>query len=561
MSDICIRTYVFKKGFLGGKSTLIITSDFYTRQKPDKKTKEFHYGVDLRCPTGTQITCPVDKAKIYFTGTGGLGGQRVCIEYTNGHSKFFIWFMHLHTKEFTNADKGREITLGTLIGTTGGDPNVDPKELCGTYSTGPHLHLEIRRNSNKSASAVDPKVYWLGQHTIQLKQNNNTLLPYNSNGYVGGTNAFYASGANLYFCEEDLLTAAAVKSGASVSDGSVVEVYTGSNNETEYDKPTRKTRWSEAQERLALGIWQITKMVMDSSVQDKQLCDSSISIQTGSILNFFNKVCQQPFVEFSGDTFGNQYYWLIRRPPFDRAGFKRMIETATLITGEDIISMQTQYEANAIYSWYRIVPTGDVLGVSEQMFLAPAVFFPEYAAIWGSKPLDVQSIYYNYVYSGLFNAEKNKQKLANNNRIIRNVVTDFKYMIESNAYRPFSKCGTVTLKGNRKLKRGTMVMFEDGQVYHIDSVSHSFAISMNSVTNTTTLQLSHGIYANFIDTQKTDNFGKVSYFDLIDWGEDFKIEDITSENYKDKISQWKVNNDCLIFFLSKFHVDGSMIKS
>ena len=106
-----------------------------------------------------------------------------------------------------------------------------------------------------------------------------------------------------------------------------------------------------------------------------------------------------------------------------------------------------------------------------------------------------------------------------------------------------------------------MVMFEDGQVYHIDSVSHSFAISMNSVTNTTTLQLSHGIYANFIDAQQTDNFGKVSYFDLIDWGEDFKIEDVTSENYQDKISQWKVNNDCLIFFLSKFHVDGSMIKS
>ena len=104
------------------------------------------------------------------------------------------------------------------------------------------------------------------------------------------------------------------------------------------------------------------------------------------------------------------------------------------------------------------------------------------------------------------------------------------------------------------------MQFEDGQVFHVDSVSHSFNVTSNSVSNTTTLQLSHGIYANFIKTQKTENFGDVSYFDLIDWGDNFDINDVDGENFQDVISQWHVRTDCLIFFLNKFHESGLLIK-
>ena len=69
----CTPTKIFSKGFLGGKSELVITSDFNTRTQyrwvEDPKTKiktkvplnGFHSGVDLRCSVGTSITCPVDK--------------------------------------------------------------------------------------------------------------------------------------------------------------------------------------------------------------------------------------------------------------------------------------------------------------------------------------------------------------------------------------------------------------------------------------------------------------------------------------------------------------------
>ena len=374
---------------------------------------------------------------------------------------------------------------------------------------------------------------------------------YNGNGYVAGVNAYFAT--QTHFCSEDCLTINDVKRGSSASASEVTRVEIESNDETEIPMPKRKSIPGLANERLALGIWQITKMVMDSSVQGKQLCDSSIGIQTGSIMSFFQKACQQPLVEFFGDTYGNQYYWLVRRPPFDKEGFLRMMEFSQNVSEDDILSMNVNYETGSIYSWYRLVPTGDVLGVSEQMGVLPAVFFPEYAAIWGSKPLDVQSMYYNYIYSGYHDISTDKQKNDNVNNITHQMVLDFKYLIESNAYRPFSMAGTITLKGSRKLKRGTMIQLDDGMVFHIDSVSHSYEISDRSVRKITTLQVSHGIYSDLIGEKNRGEYGDISYFNLIDFN-NFNIDDYDNSNYRDKISQWKVNVKCLQFFLSKIHL-------
>ena len=134
--------------------------------------------------------------------------------------------------------------------------------------------------------------------------------------------------------------------------------------------------------RPALGIWQIVKLLMDTSVNGKQICDSSIATQTGALINFFNKVCQKPFVEFMGETFGNQYYFIVRRPPFDQEGFQRMLSTAIIsIDDEEIMSTELQWANQNIYSWYRYIPKGDLLGGAQEQFFIPAVFFPEFASM------------------------------------------------------------------------------------------------------------------------------------------------------------------------------------
>lgn len=551
----CTRTEIFARGFVGGKPELVITSEFNNRKYPHAG---FHTGVDIRCSSGTPLTCPVSKAVIHAYQTGGGGGQRLYLRYNNGKNDFFIIFMHLHTCPYTSADIGKVLKKGDPIGTSGGDPKIDKKNICGNWTTGAHLHLEVRLGSNKGTSAVDPKIYFLAHHVLKIKTARSWAgEPYNANGYVAGVNAYFQT--QTHFCEEDVLTVNDVKRGSSASASSVTEAMTESNTETEFEQPKRKSVPGAAGERLALGIWQITKMVMDSSVQDKQLCDSSIGVQTGSMMSFFQKVCQQPLVEFFGDTYGNQYYWMVRRPPFDREGYLRMLDSmpeSNNVSEDDIISSNLAYETGSIYSWYRLVPTGDVLGVSEQSFMIPAVFFPEYAAIWGSKPLDIQSLYYNFTYSGIHDVSTDKQKKENVNNITRRMVLDFKYLIESNAYRAFSMAGSITLKGSRKIKRGTMIRLDNGQVFHVDGVSHSFDISETSVRKITTIQVSHGIYANFISNKPTKEFGEVSYFNLIDF-DNFDIEDYDNSNYRDKIGKWKVNSKCLNYFLAKLHLENS----
>ena len=547
----CTPIAFLKKGFLGNKSSLIITSDFCKRKAPGSSQYKFHYGVDLRCIEGTTLyapcKCTINTVKEGATG----GGLRICLETSdNGGTKFYIWYMHMHTCNFTSANIGNTLNEGDIVGTTGG-ALTDPEKIRGKGSTGAHLHLEIRKGANTSACAVDPKIYFLAKHQLSIKQPNGALIPYSANGYENGVNVYGQLATSKMFCSEDCLTVTNVMQGISLVNYTDNSIATPDNKETEKEPP-KKIKVSNAQERLALGIWQITKLLIDSEVQDRQICDSSISLQTGSILNFFNKVCQQPFVEFMGDTYGNQYYWIVRRPPFDKEGMLRLSTTACRsINDNDIISRNLSIETGGIYSWYQYIPTGDVMGISEQTFICPAVFFPEYASVWGSKPLSVQSLYYSFIASGSYNSNK-KTQADNNSRMAKAVMKDFRYLIESNAYRPFSRSGSVTIRGTRKIKRGTMIEFSDGEVFHVDSVSHSYNVTINGVNQTTTLQLSHGIYKNLINVDEA-NGKKYSYFNLIDFG-DYDIKDVDNSNYQSIMAKWKVNKECFNYFLSREYI-------
>ena len=312
-----------------------------------------------------------------------------------------------------------------------------------------------------------------------------------------------------------------------------------------------KPKKTAVADRLAPGIWQITKLLMDSSVEDKQVIDSSIAVQTGSLLNFFNKVCQQPFVEFMGDTYGSQYYFITRRPPTDREGVLRMMEnTMTVIGEEELVSTQLDWNREGVYSWYQYLPQGDVIGVPELQYLIPAVLFPEYAQLWGSKPMIIRSNYYNLEQAGLFNSDNDEQLKENCNRVMRVMMNDFKYLVESNAYNPFVRMGTISIRGNRKIKRGTAIrLASTNEVFHVDAVSHSFNITNNRVSRSTVLTVSRGMFMPYINGVKEG--GKTySYFDIIDFGFD-DIEKVNQDNFKEILSKWHVNWDVFGFFIQK----------
>ena len=86
---------------------------------------------------------------------------------------------------------------------------------------------------------------------------------------------------------------------------------------TQYSKDKSRNKYRiPFKEVLANGIWQIIKFQFDEQIADRRIVDSSISQPDGSLQAQFYKICQEPFVEFFSDTYGDMFYFIVRQPPF-----------------------------------------------------------------------------------------------------------------------------------------------------------------------------------------------------------------------------------------------------
>lgn len=323
---------------------------------------------------------------------------------------------------------------------------------------------------------------------------------------------------------------------------------------------------SQAENAPLKGIWQIIKLIVDHTVQNRLVADSSIGNEHGSLINAIKKVCQEPFVEFFGDTYGDQYYFTVRKPPFDRQGYVSLLDGISLdeqgklvshapivvdIEDDDILDEQLQYGAEA-FSWYHINPQGNFAGGDDMAFAyLRAIFLKEYADLFGSKPLDIVS---NYIP---FYPAVSKDQMLGESYMIKQGIYDLQYMIQSNAYLPFVRRGTITIaNGNRRIKRGCLVrLVSTGEVGIVESVQHSASFGMNNIERTTTINIDRVIVEAFVKGVNVDIDGKqvdVSYFDLVDttipeqvFNQKLSLDQFNSE----VIGKWKVNKDVFNFFL------------
>lgn len=265
----------------------------------------------------------------------------------------------------------------------------------------------------------------------------------------------------------------------------------------------------------AKGIWQIVKLVVDKKVATRLLIDSSISSANGSLMNFLKKACQEPFIEIFFDTYGDQFYIIVRQPPTDKVSMESYLDgkyqdvknlnesddtlnkpVIISIKEIDVTSDNLSFSDACIYSWYHFVPQASFISGSEKFSTAfiPAVYFPEYSDIWGSKSLDLIHNYSNYYTQ--YSKETLSKGMSEANI---QVYQDMKYMIDSNMYNPFARKGSITMKNDRRLKVGNPVRYEaTGEIYWIDSISRSFSISGTEIASTATLQVSRGLMESFI---------------------------------------------------------------
>ncbi len=106
-----------------------LTSPFGMRRHPIFKVVSFHSGVDLAAPLGTPIMAS-DSGKVIFTGWYGGYGKVVIVDHGMDYSTLYA---HLNS---TSTSPGRTVSQGDVIGHEGRTG----------YSTGPHLHFEVRKS-------------------------------------------------------------------------------------------------------------------------------------------------------------------------------------------------------------------------------------------------------------------------------------------------------------------------------------------------------------------------------------------------------------------------------
>lgn len=300
------------------------------------------------------------------------------------------------------------------------------------------------------------------------------------------------------------------------------------------------------------GIWQITNLIIEESIKHRYLVDSSLASMSGSILNFVRKVCQNDFVEFYGDTYGDRYYWTARKPPFNK---KSMLSAlygdennpnpfVANINDIDVIEENLSYaDDKDIFTWFHFTPKLGIFSNNNDyaLFLFPPKVFDEYVKIWGNKPYQTVNNYIPYDLS--IKNEKDQKSLIT---VEKQAFEDLRYIIESHIYLPFTRKGTITFFGDRRVKVGNFIRYQPtGEIFYVDSVSQSFAVTDTGIQRITKVNVSRGMVEKYIKEQIVPGYNsKISYFNIVPFREnmiDFYMEDTKIKNNLTKTTIFEEN--------------------
>jgi murein DD-endopeptidase MepM/ murein hydrolase activator NlpD len=106
-----------------------ITSNFGYRRHPLWGGRHFHTGLDIAAKYGTPVKS-ADSGEVIFSGWWDGYGKAVVVDHGHGTTTVYAHLSRIYKQVGAIVAKGQVVGL---IGSTG-------------YSTGPHLHFEVRKN-------------------------------------------------------------------------------------------------------------------------------------------------------------------------------------------------------------------------------------------------------------------------------------------------------------------------------------------------------------------------------------------------------------------------------
>lgn len=301
----------------------------------------------------------------------------------------------------------------------------------------------------------------------------------------------------------------------------------------------------------AVGIWKICKLIVDKNLDNRRLADTSIASSTGNLYSIIKKVAQEPFIEMIMDTWGHKmrdndpwsskYCFIFRQSPFSQAAFKSL--PCISIYEEDVYNESLSW-CDEIYSSYRLIPRGSALFSQDEpslLFAVPAVIINEYVAIWGVKTLEISSNFLDL--SPVESVDNVKWK---GDAITQNI-NDLDWLIQTHSLLPFTRQGTITVKGDRRIKRGMLIRyFPTGELFYVVGVNNVVNFE-GEVQRTTTFQVVRGIvekdydkYFNIVKRTKTNVGNKQN-------------EQTNNQNIGNdyQTSNWQINKHNFDYLLSR----------
>lgn len=126
------------------------TSQFGPRIDPISGEARTHTGLDLAAADGTPIMAVAD-GYVTFAGMDGGWGGLITIEHTIDGQTVATAYVHMWAHSI-HVNAGDTVVAGQHIADVGSSG----------WSTGPHLHLEVRPGGSRAA-AIDPEP-WLAAH-------------------------------------------------------------------------------------------------------------------------------------------------------------------------------------------------------------------------------------------------------------------------------------------------------------------------------------------------------------------------------------------------------------